>query len=249
MTAIPNRPFSELRKKFSENPRSLLFCCPGIVPVNKPEGITSHDAVAKARKQLNMRKVGHGGTLDPMAEGVLLILLGQGTRLFDSLQTFRKSYRATLRLGERTDTQDTSGAPIDGADPACLPVSEEAIKSALAGFRGQIEQVPPMYSALKKNGKKLYELARAGKSIDREPRPVEVYDLQLLYTDGREAEIEMSVSKGFYVRTLIDDLGQVLGSGAVMSALTRTAVGPFGLDDCVAVDAIKLSGEGRDEQV
>lgn len=239
-----NPPFKLLRSAFQQAPRDLLRRNPGILPVAKPGGCSSHDIVARARRALGMRKIGHAGTLDPLAEGVLLLMIGQATRLFDDIQTFPKTYVATLRLGERTDTQDIEGTPVPGADPSALPLPAESIGAALLPFAGDIMQTPPMYSALKQGGKKLYELARAGETVERTARPVHVYSLQLLDSDGTSARLEMTVSSGFYVRTLIDDLGQSLGVGAVMTALTRTRIGPFGLDDCVSADDIRLCHEG-----
>lgn len=227
-------PFPELRQRFLDDPLSLLGRVPGIFPVDKPSGPTSHDGVDRLRRRLKMRRVGHGGTLDPMATGLLLLLAGNATRLFDELQHFPKTYRATLRLGGRTDSRDATGNPV-----AFTPTREgwptaDDWEKALAGFRGAILQIPPMHSALKKNGRPLYELARAGVEIEREPRPVTVHSLALAAADGPDAELVMAVSSGFYVRVLVDDLGLALGTGAVMTALRREAIGPFTLDHAAA---------------
>lgn len=232
-------PFPELKALFDQDPLAMVDHVPGIFLVDKPRDMTSHDVVAIARKRLKMKKVGHGGTLDPMAEGLLLVLAGRATRLFDAMQTFTKTYRTVLELGRRTDTHDATGQVIAEADPDLLPVSQERILEALAPFRGPIEQVPPMFSALKKGGKKLYELARQGVEVEREARPVTVHSLELIRCDHTEVELDMTVSKGFYVRTLVDDLGQALGVGAVMTRLVRTAIGPFQLSEAVGPKEIQ----------
>ncbi|MBN2711096.1 MAG: tRNA pseudouridine(55) synthase TruB [Planctomycetes bacterium] len=232
MNEEPN--FPQLLSSFRENPLALLWEVPGVFPVNKPEGMTSHDVVSICRKQLNMHKVGHGGTLDPMAEGLLLILTGRATRLFDSMQEFTKTYVAELKLGERTDTHDRTGTIIEGGNATLLPLERALLEKALQKYRGEIEQIPPMFSAVKVDGKKLYRLARKGEVIEREPRTVNVYELELKEFDGVNATLEMTVSKGFYVRTLIDDIGNDLGTGAVMTRLVRTASGPFKLSDTIA---------------
>ncbi len=236
--------FSELRQRFRLDPLALLGQVPGVFAVDKPPGMTSHDVVAIARKRLNMRKIGHGGTLDPLATGVLLILAGRATRLFDKLQTFEKEYVSRFRLGERTDTHDIAGSVIARSDAGVLPIERSALETILANYRGEIQQVPPMYSALKKNGKKLVDMARAGKVIERDARPVRVRRLELVAFDGIEGELMMCVSKGFYVRSLIDDIGRSLGSYAVMTALRRTRIGPFGLEPAIAPEDIAPLREG-----
>jgi tRNA pseudouridine55 synthase len=230
-------PFPELLASFRRDPLSLVGQVPGIFPVNKPEGISSHQAVAIARKRLNLRRIGHAGTLDPMADGLLLLLAGNATRLFDEIQTMPKTYHARLRFGYRTDTQDRTGTTIETFDRA--PPTREQVEQELASFRGEIMQTPPMYSALKKDGVPLYKLARENIEVTREPRPVTVYELALTDCDGREAGLTMTVSKGFYVRTLIDDLGLKLGMGATMTALTRTAIGMFQLETAFILDEIQ----------
>ncbi|MDR1613808.1 MAG: tRNA pseudouridine(55) synthase TruB [Planctomycetota bacterium] len=224
-------PFPEVRRAFLENPLALLDRVPGIWPMNKPKGVTSHDVVKMMRKRLGLKRVGHAGTLDPMAEGLLLVTAGLATRLFDDIQSFRKTYRAEFRLGERTVSQDSAGDPVAGwrrvVDP---PVAREKISAAMSKFVGGIEQVPPMHSALKRNGTPLYKLARRGIEVERSPRKAMVHELSLEAFDGWTGRLLTTVSSGFYVRTLIDDIGLALGAGAVMTALVRTAIGPFALD-------------------
>lgn len=222
-------PFPELLKSFRSDPLALLNRRPGIFLLDKPQGLTSHDVVARMRRQLKMKRVGHGGTLDPLATGLLIIFAGNATRLFDALQDYDKEYVARFRLGEATDTQDITGTVLSRCAPDLLPVSRERLEEALDKFRGEIMQMPPMYSALKVGGKKLCDVARAGGEIEREARPVELKEAELLSFDGGEGEIRMAVSKGFYVRTLLHDLGAALGTGAVMTALRRTRIGPFTL--------------------
>ncbi len=214
---------------FNNDPLSLVGKIPGVFPVNKPEGMTSHDAVAIMRRKLNMKRVGHGGTLDPLATGLLLIFAGNATRLFDATQDYDKEYIAGFELGRRTDTQDITGAVIDSVSKDALPVTRERVLGALEDFRGDILQTPPMYSAIKHEGKRLYDLARQGVEIRREPRAVTVHELELLEFDGRVGKLRMAVSKGFYVRTLIDELGVKLETFATMNSLERTRIGPFAL--------------------
>lgn len=235
MTTIP---LSELRARFQQNPLSLINQVPGYFLVNKASGITSHDVVDVARRRLRMRRVGHGGTLDPLATGLLVVLAGNATRLFDQLQTMPKTYEAGVRLGERTDTHDIAGTAIAGAGKSALPVAAADVEHALARFRGEILQTPPMFSALKRGGKKLYQLARQGRTVPRDPRPVTVYGLTLLESDGIRLRLRVKVSSGFYVRVLVDDLGQCLGTGAVMTDLHRTAIGPFSVNEAVPVEEI-----------
>ena len=230
--------FPELLAQFHEAPGALVGRVPGFFVVHKPAGMTSHDVVDAVRRRLGLRKVGHGGTLDPMAEGVLLLLAGRATRLFDAVQTLPKMYRAWFRLGARTDTQDSTGEVIASAPSGALPVERERVENALELFRGEILQTPPMHSALKRNGRPLYALAREGKVVERKARRVRVSSLALQDFDGASGAIELTVSSGFYVRTLIDDLGEALGVGAHMTALVRTAIGPFALQDAVPPEGI-----------
>jgi len=206
----------------------------GIVLVNKPAGITSHDVVGFVRRTFNMRRVGHAGTLDPMATGVLVILLGPSTKLFDKFVAFDKTYRATLRLGLKTTTADITGKtllerPYEG-------ITEESIKKVLETFTGEIEQKPPMVSAVKHQGERLYKIARQGKDVERQARLVRVHELKILQCRLPEVEFLMSCSKGTYVRQLAEDVGEVLGSGACISQIERTKVGPFDIKDAVDLE-------------
>ncbi|MCD7895956.1 MAG: tRNA pseudouridine(55) synthase TruB [Planctomycetaceae bacterium] len=187
--------------------------------------------MVRARKRLGLKRVGHAGTLDPLASGLLLLLAGNATRLFDHMQEFSKTYTAGFRLGVRTDSQDITGVPVpDHAPSRRPPLDRDDVVAALDAFRGTIRQIPPMHSALKKDGQPLYRLARKGIVVHREAREVTVHSLDLAEFDGTEGVVRMVVSKGFYVRTLIDDLGVSLGTGAVMTTLRREAIGPFRLD-------------------
>ncbi len=209
----------------------------GILIVNKPAGISSHGVVARLRRILDEKKIGHGGTLDPMAEGVLPVFIGRATRASSLLQEGGKSYLAHVRFGLTTDTQDTTGEIL--TQSAVRP-SREQIEDALYALRGEIEQIPPMYSALSVGGVRLYKLARQGEEIERTPRKVTVYKLSLgeALPDG-DWPLFIDCSKGLYVRTLIDDLGRMLGCGAAMSALTRTRAGNFRLDDALTLEEIE----------
>lgn len=236
-------PFTETLAAYQRDPLSLLWRVPGIWPIDKPSGPSSNRIVVQARRALGIRKVGHAGTLDPMASGLLLLLAGNATRLFDHLQLLPKTYRADFLLGQRTDSQDATGAPLPPEvwRPANTPpISIEHVRSALEPFLGDILQTPPMHSALKKDGQPLYKLARKGETVEREARPVRVYALSLVDFDGVRGTVEMTVSKGFYVRALIDDLGLALGCGATMTGLVRTAVGPFRVEGAVTVEGIQM---------
>ena len=208
----------------------------GILLVDKPAGFTSFDVIAKLRGILRERRLGHAGTLDPDATGVLPVFVGCATRACDCLSDDRKRYTARMRLGVTTDTQDLSGRVLSSCEPV---VSREALLTALEPFRGDIMQIPPMYSAVSVNGKRLYELARSGKEIERAARPVHIDRLDLLYFDGREAELDVGCSKGAYIRTLCHDVGQALGCGAALSALRRTEAAGFRLDDCLPLAEIQ----------
>lgn len=220
----------------------------GILNVNKPAGMTSHDVVDFIRRLTGVKKAGHAGTLDPGATGVLVVCLGKATRVIRYLLG-DKTYRAEVTFGIATTTQDISGAVVKTADASFL--TEEALLAALFSFQGRIEQVPPMVSALRHRGKRLYDLARKGLEVEREPRPVTVYDLRLvavrdLGTPAPAATIELSCSAGTYVRTLCADLGEKLGCGAAMSSLVRTRAGAFTLEDSLTLEEIAaLNGQGR----
>lgn len=237
-TASP--PFPEVLAAFQDDPLRLRWRVPGVWPLAKPSGPSSNLMVVRARKALGLKRVGHAGTLDPLASGLLLLLAGNATRLFDHMQEFAKTYRAGFRLGERTDSRDVTGQPLPGFAPnPPPPVPEAVVRAALDGFRGETMQTPPMHSALKKDGQPLYKLARRGIEVERAARPVTVRSLELERFDGVEGVLEMTVSKGFYVRTLIDDIGLAIGCGAVMTALERTAIGPFRLDAAVDLERLR----------
>lgn len=206
----------------------------GIVLVNKPAGITSHDVVGFVRRVFGMRRVGHAGTLDPMATGVLVILLGPSTKLFDKFSAFDKSYRATLRLGVTTDTADIMGQVL--RERFFEGIDEEAIRKVFLQFTGEIQQKPPMVSAVKHQGERLYKLARQGKQVERSARKVRIDELKLLQCRLPDVEFLMSCSKGTYVRQLAEDIGEVLGCGACISQIERTRVGPFDIRDAVRLE-------------
>ena len=209
--------------------------------VDKPEGWTSHDVVARLRHILGERRVGHAGTLDPFATGLLVAAEGRATSLLGALGLLPKRYVATLRLGVATDTQDRTGTPIRTEPLSSLPTAA-AFDAALARFRGRTEQTPPLYSAVKVGGERLYKAARRGETVERPTRPIEVYALERLVPDGvpaaasrqaaandrlAEATLDLTVSRGTYVRTLAHDLGEALGCGAHLTALRRVSIGPF----------------------
>lgn len=208
----------------------------GIVNVNKPAGWTSHDVVAKLRGLLKGPKVGHAGTLDPAATGVLPILVGRGTRIAEYLLEWDKEYRAVLRLGQNTDTQDATGTVL--VTHAIDGLTEEKIRAAIAPFRGRITQVPPMYSAVKVAGTPLYKSARAGKTVEREPRTVEIHELDVLGIAGSDVTLRVRCSKGTYVRTLCADIGEVLGVGGHLLSLERTRVGPLTVERALTLDEV-----------
>lgn len=215
----------------------------GIINVYKERGFTSHDVVAKLRGILKMKKIGHTGTLDPDACGVLPVCLGQATKVCDLLTDRRKTYEAVLLLGRETDTQDSSGKTVREMP---VTVTEEQVRDAVDSFLGEQMQIPPMYSALKVNGRKLYELAREGKTIDREPRPVTFYEIQILELALPRVGIRVTCSKGTYIRTLCHDIGQKLGCGGCMEQLLRTAVEPFRIANSLTLTQIEqLREEGR----
>jgi tRNA pseudouridine55 synthase len=211
----------------------------GFLNVDKPAGMTSHDVVNVVRRGTKTKKVGHAGTLDPMATGVLVICWGKATRLSDYVMAGTKSYTATVTLGVETDTYDAEGDVLSRNDAT---VSKHDLCAVLRQFRGSIQQVPPMYSAIKKGGKKLYELARAGETVEREARPVTIYALELLTFDFPHAHLDVTCSSGTYIRSLAHDVGAALGVGAHLSALRRTAVGDyFQIESAVTLDTLKGS--------
>jgi tRNA pseudouridine55 synthase len=208
----------------------------GVLNIHKEAGWTSHDIVAKVRHLLGGVKVGHAGTLDPMATGVLPVLVGRATRLAEYLVEWDKEYEAVLRLGEITDTQDASGTVLERRSIEL--VTPERICEAVARFRGRLEQVPPMYSAVKVGGVPLYKAARAGKTIPREPRTVVLHVLEVVVIHGQDITLRVVCSKGTYVRTLCADMGEALGVGGHLRSLVRTRVGPFRLDQALTIDDV-----------
>lgn len=215
----------------------------GILCVNKPQDFTSFDVVAKLRGILRERRLGHGGTLDPMATGVLPVFVGTATKACDIMPDNTKSYRAGFRLGESTTTQDVTGEVLTRSDMA---VGGEALRAVIPDFIGDIMQLPPMYSAVQVNGQRLYDLARKGVEVEREPRPITVYGIDLVsYDEGaREGVLDISCGKGTYIRTIINDIGERLGCGGVMTSLVRTSSGGFTLADCFTFEQIQ---QARDE--
>ena len=214
----------------------------GIINVYKEKGFTSFDVVAKLRGILKTKKIGHTGTLDPDAEGVLPVCIGRATKVCDILTDKDKVYEAVMLLGVETDTQDTSGEVLKELP---VEVSEEAIKEAILSFVGVYAQVPPMYSALKVNGKKLYELAREGKTVERKARNVQIFSIEILEMDLPRVRMSVHCSKGTYIRTLCHDVGQKLGCGGCMDKLLRTKVGVFELADTLKlaeIDALAREG-------
>ena len=212
----------------------------GAVVIDKPRDWTSHDVVAKLRGIFGQKKIGHTGTLDPMATGVLVVLLGRATRASELLEADEKEYIASLRLGLVTNTQDTTGEVLS-ENP--VEVSRENLEAALRHFTGSLEQLPPMYSAIKVNGKKLYELARKGQEAERKTRSITIYALDLLSFDGKEAVLRVVCSKGTYIRTLCHDIGAFLGCGGCMSALRRSRAGAFSLDRAVTLEQLQAAKE------
>lgn len=205
----------------------------GILNINKPSGRTSYSIVAMVKQLTGERRVGHAGTLDPEATGVLPVCLGQGTRIVEFLLDTTKDYRAQLELGVATDTYDATGRVIQSRDPS--KISQSKFESALSSFRGLIQQTPPMYSAVKYKGKPLYKLARAGITLERESRPARIYRLELVDWQPPLATIEVVCGKGTYIRSLVHDLGQSLGCGAYLKNLTRSRYGLFNIKDAVSV--------------
>ncbi len=208
----------------------------GVILLNKPEGLTSHDCVNRMRRLFNTKKVGHTGTLDPMATGVLPILIGRATKAADLLVSDSKKYRAGLRLGLTTDTEDTTGEVLTRSE--AVP-NEDTVRSVCAEFVGDVMQIPPMYSALKVGGKKLVDLAREGVTVEREARKITVYSMDVISGDTPcDYILDVHCSKGTYIRTLCADIGTRLGCGGVMSSLTRTASGSFELSKCITLDEL-----------
>lgn len=209
----------------------------GVLLVDKAPAMTSHDVVAITRRVLNTRKVGHCGTLDPLATGLLIITIGRGTKIQDLLMSEDKEYIGTIRFGQTTSSQDADGEVLE--EKPVPDLNLEALEQAFAKFQGDFYQTPPMVSAIKKDGVPLYKLARQGKTVEREPRLVHVYGHQILRIEPPEVDFRVLCSKGFYVRTYAHDIGQLLGCGAHLKALRRTASGKFRVDGVLTVDELR----------
>ena len=212
----------------------------GIILVDKPHGWTSHDVVAKLRGIYQQRRIGHSGTLDPMATGVLAVFLGRGTRAVELCENDEKEYVAELLLGTVTNTQDITGEVLE---QQTVNVSQPQLEQVLETFLGPQQQIPPMYSAVKIGGKKLYELARKGQNVERKPRNIVIRELELQRFDGKTAQLRVVCSKGTYIRTLCHDIGAALGVGGCLSSLRRTRAGRFSLADCVTLEKIQQARE------
>ena len=208
----------------------------GVLIVHKEAGWTSHDVVAKVRKLLGGSKVGHAGTLDPNATGVLPILVGRATRIAEYLVNWDKEYRAVLRLGETTDTQDATGQILTKVDPG--ETTEDVLEAVIARFRGVQQQLPPMYSAVKVGGQPLYKAARAGRTVEREERSIAIHQLEIVAVHGRDVVLRIVCSKGTYIRTLCADIGEALGVGGHLLTLERCRVGPLTIEQAMTIDQV-----------
>ena len=202
----------------------------GIIIIDKPQEWTSNDVVSRLRRVFNTRRIGHGGTLDPMATGVLPVFVGRATRGVEFFEHAEKVYETTVRFGLTTDTEDITGQTLTETE---VSLTEEDLQKVLPRFRGEILQVPPMYSAIKVNGQKLYDLARKGREVERQPRPITIHELQLLDFSGNEARLRVRCSKGTYIRTLCKDIGEALGCGGCMAALRRVQAGEYTLEGSI----------------
>jgi len=214
----------------------------GVLIVDKPEGFTSFDLCARLRRIVGQRRIGHTGTLDPMATGVMVVLLGTATRAAELMPNHDKRYVAGFRLGVTTDTLDITGKELTSCQP---DVDASALEAVLEDFRGEIDQLPPMYSAVHSDGRRLYELAREGVEVERTPRRITIHRLDLLSYDSATGEgtLDVSCSRGTYIRSLIDDIGRALGCGGIMTALRRTEACGFSLDDAITVAQAQEMGE------
>lgn len=220
----------------------------GILNIYKEQGYTSHDVVACLRKITGQKKIGHTGTLDPDATGVLPVCLGRATKLCDMLTDRDKTYEAVLLLGRTTDTQDVSGKILE--EHSTEELQEDAVKECILGFAGEYDQIPPMYSAVKVNGRKLCELAREGKTIERKSRRVQIHEIRIIEMELPRVRMEITCSKGTYIRTLCSDIGDRLGTGGCMENLIRTRVGRFDIRDSVRLDEARDQAEqGRIEEL
>lgn len=222
----------------------------GILPVWKPQGFTSHDVVAKVRRMTGNKRIGHTGTLDPQVTGVLPLCIGRATRLVEYIQELPKEYEARMKIGLATDTEDMTGTVISEVDR--VELTREAVERAIQSFLGEIEQVPPMYSAVKVDGKRLYELARQGVEVERKSRKVTIYEIELLSCDlslqHPELHFRALCSKGTYIRTLCVDLGKALGYPSVMSELIRTSTGHLRKEQCLTLEEIQVLADQHDLQ-
>ena len=207
----------------------------GIVIVDKPQGWTSQDVTARLRRVFGTRRIGHGGTLDPMATGVLPVFVGRATRAVEFFEHAEKTYETVLRLGITTDTEDMTGTVLTEEN---VSFTEEQLQETLAAFRGEILQVPPMYSALKVNGQKLCDLARKGKTVERQPRPITIHELTLVEQGENTLRLRVRCSKGTYIRTLCKDIGEHLGCGGCMESLRRVAAGEYTIDEAVPLQTL-----------
>lgn len=207
----------------------------GIVIVDKPQGWTSQDVTARLRRVFGTRRIGHGGTLDPMATGVLPVFVGRATRGVEFFEHAEKTYETVLRLGITTDTEDMTGTVLTEEK---VSFTEEQLQETLAAFRGEILQVPPMYSALKVNGQKLCDLARKGKTVERQPRPITIHELTLVERGENTMRLRVRCSKGTYIRTLCKDIGEKLGCGGCMESLRRVAAGEYTIDEAVPLQTL-----------
>lgn len=207
----------------------------GIVIIDKPQGWTSQDVTARLRRVFNTRRIGHGGTLDPMATGVLPVFVGRATRGVEFFEHAEKIYEATIRLGLTTDTEDITGETLCQRE---VGISEQEFLDILPQFRGKIQQIPPMYSALKVNGQKLCDLARKGKEVERQPRQIEIFQLDCLEFSGETARLRVHCSKGTYIRTLCKDIGEALGCGGCMAELRRVTAGEYTIEEAVPLQAL-----------
>ena len=217
----------------------------GIILIDKPQGWTSHDVVGKLRGILHERRIGHSGTLDPLATGLLVVFIGRATRAVEFAEADRKEYIAGLRLGMNTDTQDITGRII--SKETDIP-DEPEVRIAIERFRGELEQIPPMYSAVKIGGKKLYELARKGESIERKPRHITIFGLEITGRSDNDYILDVVCSKGTYIRTLCHDIGAALGCGGCMSSLRRTKSGVFSVDNAYTIAEIQEAADRREEE-
>ncbi len=218
----------------------------GVIVINKEKGFTSHDVVAKLRGIIGQKKIGHTGTLDPMATGVLPVCLGNATKLCDFLTDERKEYETLMHMGLVSDTQDITGTILYNSTSRKVDITLSELEEALIHFKGKIEQIPPMYSAKKVNGKKLYELAREGKTIERKAREIEIFDIEIKNFNPPYVRLRIECSKGTYIRTICHDLGMYLKCGAVMEELERTKVGRFIAEEAYTLSEVEeLKNEGR----